>query len=320
MMIDYRPIPHTASVMVAGASGMVGSAIVRQLNKRGMANLFTPSSKEVDLTNQQATEAYLQQKRPDYLFIAAARVGGIAANSLYPAQFSRDNLAISVNLIHAAYTTGVQKLLYLGSSCIYPKFAPQPIPEEALLTGPLEPTNEPYALAKIAALRMCAFYRRQYGCNFISAMPTNLYGPGDNFHPENSHVLPALMRRFHLAALENAPVVTVWGTGRPLREFHYVDDLAEGLVWLMEHYSGEEHRNIGTGEEISIANLAHKIAGLVGYKGRIEFDSSKPDGTPRKVMDCSKIHAEGWQHTIGLDEGLRLTYDWFLQQESLRGA
>ncbi len=319
-MIDYRPIPHTASVMVAGASGMVGSAIVRQLNKRGMANLFTPSSKEVDLTNQQATEAYLQQKRPDYLFVAAARVGGIAANSLYPAQFIRDNLAISTNLIHAAYTTGVQKLLYLGSSCIYPKFAPQPIPEEALLTGPLEPTNEPYALAKIAALRMCAFYRRQYGCNFISAMPTNLYGPGDNFHPENSHVLPALMRRFHLAAQESAPVVTVWGTGRPLREFHYVDDLAEGLVWLMEHYSGEEHRNIGTGEEISIAGLAQKIAGLVGYKGRIEFDSSKPDGTPRKVMDCSKIHAEGWQHTIGLDEGLRLTYDWFLQQESLRGA
>ena len=318
-MISYQPIPLEAKIYIAGSGGMVGSAIVRQLRKRGFQNLLLRSSKELDLTNQAATLQFLKEEKPDYILIAAAKVGGILANSRYPADFAWSNLTIATNLIHAAHLIGVKKLLFLGSSCIYPKLAPQPMGEEELLGGKLEPTNEAYAIAKIAGMRLCAYYRQQYGNDFISAMPTNLFGRGDNFHPEKSHVLPGLLHRFHQAKLESAPEVVVWGSGTPLREFHYVDDLAEGLLWLMEHYSGEEHRNIGTGEEISIADLARLIARTVEYNGEIRFDHSKPDGTPRKLMDCSKINAEGWHHSIGLEEGLRLTYSWFLQQENLRG-
>ncbi len=315
------PIPPEAKIWVAGHNGMVGGAIVRKLRETGHDNLVLRSSKELDLTDQRATFDFLQSEKPEYAFIAAAKVGGIWANSQAPAEFGWINLAIATNAIHGAHLAGVRKLLYLGSSCIYPRLAPQPIHESDLLTGALEPTNEAYAVAKIAGLRLCAWYRRQYGDVFIAAMPTNLFGPGDNFHPEKSHVLPALIRKFHEAKLSGAPEVVVWGSGKPLREFHYVDDLADGLVWLMEHYSGEEHRNIGTGEEVSIAQLAKMVAETVGYSGRIVFDPSKPDGTPRKLMDCSKIHAEGWHHRIGLREGLEKTYAWFLEQKEsgLRG-
>lgn len=310
----------SAKIYVAGHRGMVGSAIVRKLQDEGFENIVTRSSKELNLTRQQEVEDFFAAEKPDFVFLAAARVGGIHANNTYPADFAYQNMMIQNNIIHAAYLNGVKKLLFLGSSCIYPKMASQPISEDALLTGSLEPTNEAYAIAKIAGLRMCSYYRRQYGADFISAMPTNLFGPNDNFDLENSHVLPALIRKFHEAKLSDAKEVVMWGTGTPLREFHYVDDLADGLFFLMENYSGEEHVNIGTGEEISIRDLALLIKDVVGFTGEIVQDTSKPDGTPRKVMDSSKLHSIGWKSKINLQEGVRMAYEWFLQNEdSIRG-
>jgi len=310
----------SAKIYVAGHRGMVGSAIVRKLQAEGFENILTRTSKELNLTRQQDVEDFFSTEKPDFVFLAAARVGGIHANNTYPADFAYQNMMIQNNIIHAAYLNGVKKLLFLGSSCIYPKLASQPISEDALLTGSLEPTNEAYAIAKIAGLRMCSYYRRQYGADFISAMPTNLFGPNDNFDLENSHVLPALIRKFHEAKLSGAKEVVMWGTGTPLREFHYVDDLADGLFFLMENYSGEEHVNIGTGDEISIRDLALLIKDVVGFTGEIVQDTSKPDGTPRKVMDSSKLHEMGWTSKINLQEGVRMAYEWFLQNEdSIRG-
>jgi GDP-L-fucose synthase len=310
-----------AKVFVAGHRGLVGSAIVRTLKHHGYDNLLLRSSRELDLRNQAEVESFFAQARPDYVFLAAAKVGGIQANNTYRAEFLYDNLMIEANVIHSAYRHGVRKLLFLGSSCIYPKLCPQPMKEEFLLTGFLEPTNEPYAIAKIAGLKLCENYYRQYGVNFISAMPTNLYGINDNFDLANSHVLPALMRKFHEAKISNAPTVTIWGTGTPLREFLYVDDLADALLFLMQHYDNNpQFINVGTGREVSIKELALTIKSVVGFDGDLVFDTSKPDGTPRKLMDVSRLNDLGWQAQTDLKSGIEKTYAWFMgSYDSIRG-
>lgn len=302
----------SSKIYVAGHRGMVGSAIYRKLVKEGFENIVTRTSKELDLRNQEAVETFFQEEKPDYVFLAAAKVGGIIANNTYRADFLFENLQIQNNVIHSAYKYGVKKLMFLGSSCIYPKFAPQPLKEDSLLTGTLEPTNEPYAIAKIAGIKMCEAYRAQYNCNFISVMPTNLYGINDNYHPQNSHVLPALIRRFHEAKLNNAEFVEIWGTGSPLREFMFSDDLADACFFLMQNYNESDFINIGTGHDISIKDLALLVKRIIGYEGELRFDTSKPDGTPRKLMDVSKLHALGWKHSIELAEGIELAYENFL--------
>ena len=307
-----------AKIYVAGHRGMVGSAIERRLRRAGFANLVLRTRQELDLTRQADVEAFFAQERPEYVFLAAALVGGIHANRTYPADFIYNNLAIQTNVIDAARRHGVRKLLFLGSSCIYPREAPQPIKEEYLLTGPLEKTNEWYAIAKIAGLKMVQAYRRQHGFNGISLMPTNLYGPGDNFDLATSHVLPALLRKFHDAAADKRPEVVVWGTGKPRREFLHVDDLADAAVFLMENYDSEEIINVGAGEDVSIAELASLIAEITGYEGRIVYDTSMPDGTPRKLLDISRLLSLGWKPSIGLREGIRMTYEWFLSHPEAR--
>ncbi|WP_447641643.1 MULTISPECIES: GDP-L-fucose synthase [Chitinophagaceae] len=304
-----------SKIYVAGHRGMVGGAIKRQLEKQGFTRIIGKYSSELDLRNQQAVFNFFEQEKPEYVFLAAAKVGGIMANNTYRAEFLYDNLMIEANIIEAAYRNGVTKLMFLGSSCIYPKLAPQPLNESALLTGPLEPTNEPYAIAKITGIKLCEAYRDQYGCNYISAMPTNLYGIGDNYHPENSHVLPALIRRFHEAKENGTSTVTIWGTGTPLREFLYADDLAEACLYLMQHYDGKELVNIGSGKELTIRKLAETIKEVTGYKGSIDFDQSKPDGTPRKLMDVSKLANLGWTYHTELEEGISLAYEDFLKYE-----
>jgi GDP-L-fucose synthase len=304
-----------AKIFVAGHRGLVGSALVRRLHAGGYDNLVLRTRAELDLTDQRAVLSFFEVERPEYVFLAAAKVGGIHANATYPAEFAYVNLQIQNNVVHAAWHSGVDKLLFLGSSCIYPKFAPQPMREDALLTGPLEPTNKPYAIAKIAGIVMCQSYHAQYGSRFLSVMPTNLYGPNDNYHPENAHVLPALLRRFHEAKVAGAPAVTVWGAGTPKREFLYADDCADACIFLMNEYEESDIVNVGSGEEVSIAELAHSIKEAVGYRGAIEFDTSKPDGTPRKLLDCGKIHALGWHHATGLREGISAAYRDFLSRE-----
>ncbi len=299
-------------VFVAGHRGMVGGAIVRRLDREG-CEVLTATRQELDLTRQLAVDAWMTRHQPDAVFVAAARVGGIHANDTYPADFLYDNLMIEANLIRAAFDNRVEKLLFLGSSCIYPREAPQPMPENALLTGPLEPTNEWYAIAKIAGIKLCQAYRRQHGADFISAMPTNLYGPGDNFHPQNSHVPAALLRRFHEAKRDGLDSVTVWGTGTPLREFLHVDDMADACVFLMKTYSDMGHVNVGSGQETSIADFARAVAEAVGFQGRLDFDTSRPDGMPRKLMDSSRLLAMGWAPRIPLREGLAGAYRWFLE-------
>lgn len=304
-----------ARIYVAGHRGMVGSAIVRKLEHEGHTNLLLKTSAELDLRNQQAVDSFFEDNRPEYVFLAAAKVGGIHANNVYRAEFLYDNLMIEANIIHAAYKHGVKKLLFLGSSCIYPKLAPQPLQEESLLTGALEPTNEPYAIAKIAGIKLCEAYRDQYGCNFISAMPTNLYGPNDNYDLNNSHVLPALIRKFHTAKMNGEAEVEVWGTGSPLREFLHVDDLAEGCYHLMLHYNEKLFVNIGTGEDLTIKALAELVRDIVGFSGQIRWNTEKPDGTPRKLMDVSRIHRFGWKHRIDLRNGIAAVYQEFQQYE-----
>ena len=298
-------------IYVAGHRGMVGSAIVRRLMAGG-CDVITAGHEQVDLQRQEQTERFLTATKPDVVVVAAAKVGGIHANHAYPAEFIANNLAIALNVIHGSYMAGVKKLLFLGSSCVYPKFARQPIGEEELLTGPLEPTNEWYAIAKIAGIKLCQAFRRQYGADFISLMPTNLYGPGDNYHPDHSHVLPALIRRVHEAKHEAAPTVTVWGTGTPRREFLFVDDLADACVFVLEHYTGESHLNVGSGEEVTIADAAKLIAEMIDYRGKLVFDTSRPDGTPRKLLDSSKLIKMGWRARTSLREGLMLTYSEFI--------
>ncbi len=305
-----------AKIYIAGHRGMVGSAIWRKLEDSGYTGLIGRTSAELDLRDQQAVTTFFEQEKPDYVFLAAAKVGGIIANNTYRADFLYENLAIQNNVIHQAYVQGVKKLMFLGSSCIYPKLAPQPLKEEYLLTGLLEPTNEPYAIAKIAGIKLCEAYRAQYNCNFISVMPTNLYGYNDNYHPQNSHVLPALIRRFHEAKVSGAPEVIIWGSGSPLREFLFADDLAEACLFLMENYHEPELINIGTGSDLSIRDLALLIRDIVGYTGDLKFDSTKPDGTPRKLMDVNKLHNLGWRHTIELPEGIALAYGDFLMKEN----
>ncbi len=304
-----------AKIYVAGHRGMVGSAIVRALKKAGYTNIIMRTSKELDLRRQDAVEEFFKTEKPDYVFLAAAKVGGIMANSKYPADFMYDNMVLEMNVIHSAYQNNVKKLLFLGSSCIYPRLAPQPMPESCLLTSALEQTNEAYALAKISGLKYCEYLNRQCGTDYISVMPTNLYGPNDNYHPENSHVLPALIRRFHEAKINNAETVTIWGTGKPYREFLYVDDLAEACVFLMNNYSGSETVNIGTGKEVTIKELALLIKEVVGFKGELVFDETKPDGTPRKLLDVSKLTGLGWHYTTELKDGIAKTYDDFLHTE-----
>jgi len=304
----------TSKIYIAGHKGMVGSAIFRKLHKEGFDNIITRNSAELDLRDQRAVTEFFANEKPDYVFLAAAKVGGIIANNTYRADFLYENLQIQNNIIHSSYVNGVKKLLFLGSSCIYPKLAPQPLKEEYLLTGLLEPTNEPYAIAKIAGIKMCDAYRDQYGCNYISVMPTNLYGYNDNYHPQNSHVLPALIRRFHEAKEQGLPDVTIWGTGSPMREFLFADDLAEACYYLMQNYDEPGLVNIGTGEDISIKDLAFLIKRIIGYKGEIKFDTTKPDGTPRKLMDVSKLHNKGWKHTIELEEGIKLAYQDFISK------
>jgi len=301
-------------IYVAGHTGLVGSAIVRSLRKHGFNDIIHRDITELDLRNQKAVNDFFASEKPDYVILAAAKVGGIHANNTYPAEFIYDNMMIEFNVIHAAYLNQVKKLLFLGSSCIYPKMAPQPIREEFLLTGALEPTNEAYAIAKISGLELCKFYRRQYGCDFISAMPTNLYGINDNFDLNSSHVLPAMIRKFHEAKIENMPEVVLWGTGKPLREFLYVDDLADALVHLMQHYSEEIHVNIGTGEDLSINELALTVKSVVGYEGKMVYDTTRPDGTPRKLLDVSRLHASGWKHKTTLKEGIEKVYQWYLNK------
>ncbi|MDB5001261.1 MAG: GDP-fucose synthetase [Mucilaginibacter sp.] len=303
-------------IYIAGHRGMVGSAIKRKLEREGFTNLVLKSSSELDLRDQQKVTDFFAKEKPDYVFLAAAKVGGIVANDTYRADFLFDNLQIQNNVIHSSYLNGVKKLMFLGSSCIYPKLAPQPLKEDYLLTGLLEPTNEPYAIAKIAGIKMCDAYRAQYNCNFIAVMPTNLYGLNDNYHPQNSHVLPALIRRFHEAKKDNKPSVTIWGTGTPKREFLFADDLAEACFYLMQNYNQEGLINIGTGEDISIKDLAYMIKRIIGFEGEILFDTSKPDGTPRKLMDVSKLHEQGWKHKIELEEGIKLSYMNFLEISS----
>lgn len=302
-----------SKIFVAGHRGLVGSSIVRALRSRGYDNLILKSSGELDLRDGAAVRDFFKRERPDYVFLAAARVGGILANSTYPAQFIYDNLMIQTNVIHAAYLYPVKKLLFLGSSCIYPKFALQPMQEEHLLTGSLEPTNEPYAVAKIAGIKMCQAYNTQYGTRFISVMPTNLYGPNDNFDLETSHVLPALIRKFHEAKENNRLLVTVWGSGSPRREFLHVDDLADACLYLMDKYDGNEHINIGTGKDIQISELADLIKKIVGYRGDIVYDKTKPDGTPRKLLDVTRINNLGWRSKISLEEGIKNTYNWYIE-------
>ena len=301
----------TAKVYVAGHRGMVGSAIVRALEAAGFGNIVTRTSAELDLRDQAAVNALFADEKPDYVFLAAARVGGILANDSYPADFIYDNLVIETNIIHAAYAQQVKKLLFLGSTCIYPKLAPQPLKENYLLTGPLEPTNEWYAVAKIAGIKLCQAYRRQHGCDFISAMPTNLYGPGDNYDLEKSHVIPAMLRKMHEAKVTGESRVTLWGTGTPRREFLHVDDLADALSFLMQHYSDESHVNVGVGHDLTIRALAETVASVVGFAGELVFDAGKPDGTPRKLVDTSLINGLGWQARIPLEEGLEAAYHWF---------
>jgi len=301
-----------AKIYIAGHRGMVGSAIYRKLEKEGFTNFITRTSDKLDLRDQLQVASFFEQEKPDYVFLAAAKVGGISANNTYRAEFIYDNLQIQNNVIHNSYLNGVKKLMFLGSSCIYPKMAPQPLKEEYLLGSPLEHTNEPYAIAKIAGIKMCDAYRAQYGCNFISVMPTNLYGYNDNYHPQDSHVMPALIRRFHEAKQENAPSVTIWGTGIPKREFLFADDLAEACYYLMQNYDEPGIVNIGTGKDISVKDLAMLIKKITGYKGEINFDASKPDGTPRKLLDVTKIHNKGWKHIVELEEGIKLTYRDFL--------
>lgn len=304
-------------VYIAGHRGMVGSAIKRKLEKEGFTNFVVRTSSELDLRDQQKVAEFFEQERPDYVFLAAAKVGGIIANNTYRAEFLYDNLQIQNNIIHSSYLNGVKKLMFLGSSCIYPKMAPQPLKEDQLLTGLLEETNEPYAIAKIAGIKMCDAYRAQYGCNYISVMPTNLYGYNDNYHPQNSHVLPALIRRFHEAKENGTPSVTIWGTGSPKREFLFADDLAAACYYLMQNYDEPGLVNVGTGEDLSIKELAELVKQVVGYEGEIDFDTTKPDGTPRKLMDVSKLHATGWKHTIELPEGIKLAYHDFLSAETV---
>ncbi|EEF38575.1 putative GDP-L-fucose synthase 2 [Ricinus communis] len=303
----------SSKIFVAGHRGLVGSAIVRKLHSLGFTNLVLRTHSELDLTRQSDVDSFFAVEKPKFVILAAAKVGGIHANNTYPADFIAVNLQIQTNVIDSSYRHGVKKLLFLGSSCIYPKLAPQPIPENALLTGPLEPTNEWYAVAKIAGIKMCQAYRIQYNWDAISGMPTNLYGPNDNFHPENSHVLPALMRRFHEAKANGAKEVVVWGTGSPLREFLHVDDLADAVVFLMERYSGIEHVNVGSGKEVTIKELAEQMREVVGFQGQLVWDSSKPDGTPRKLMDSSKLLGLGWSPKVSLKDGLVDTYKWYLE-------
>ena len=304
-----------AKIYVAGHHGMVGSAIVRRLEKEGYHNLILRTSRYLDLRRQDQVEKFFEEERPEYVFLAAAKVGGIIANSKHPADFMYDNMILEMNVIHSAFANRVKKLMFLGSSCIYPRLAPQPMPESCLLTSSLEQTNEAYALAKISGLKYCEYLNRQYKTDYISVMPTNLYGPNDNYHPEHSHVLPALIRRFHEAKLENRPEVVIWGTGAPLREFLYVDDLADACLFLMNHYSGDETVNLGTGKELSIAQLAELVKQAVGYEGRITFDPSRPDGTPRKLLDVSKLTSLGWTYKTELEEGIALAYEDFLHSE-----
>lgn len=304
-----------AKVYVAGHQGLVGSAILRKLTSEGYSNIVTRSFQELDLRDQTAVNEFFKKEQPEYVFLAAAKVGGILANNTYPVDFLRDNLLIQTNVIDAAYRYGSRKLLFLGSSCIYPKFAPQPIKEEYLLTGELEPTNEPYAIAKIAGIKLCQAYNRQYGTNFISVMPTNLYGPGDNFDLETSHVIPALIRKFHESKIKGKDQVVVWGSGKPFREFLHVDDLADACLFLMSNYNSSEIINIGTGKDLSIAELAYLIKDIVGYDGNIIFDTSKPDGTPRKLLDVSKLFNMGWKPKISLEEGIRSTYSWYQEHQ-----
>ncbi|PKK36289.1 GDP-fucose synthetase [Siphonobacter sp. SORGH_AS_0500] len=307
-----------AKIYIAGHRGMVGSAIHRKLQQEGFTNFALRSSKELDLRDQAEVQAFFEEERPDYVFLAAAKVGGIVANNTYRADFLYENLMIQNNVIHSAHLTDVKKLMFLGSSCIYPKLAPQPLKEEYLLTGFLESTNEPYAIAKIAGIKMCESYRRQYGKNFISVMPTNLYGPNDNYDLQNSHVLPALIRKFHEAKANGSPSVEVWGTGSPLREFLHADDLAEACYFLMQEYDGEEFVNVGTGVDLSIKALAELVKETVGYEGELVWNTSKPDGTPRKLMDVSRLHGLGWKHKIELPEGIRQVYEKFKEREDIR--
>jgi GDP-L-fucose synthase len=305
------------SVYVAGAGGLVGSAIVRRLQDENFEKIIAPRRSDLDLTSQSAVRAFFRDQRPHFVIVAAAKVGGILANNTQPADFIRDNLAIALNVIDSAHEHGVEKLLFLSSSCVYPKFAPQPMREEYLLTGELEPTNEPYAVAKIAGMKLCESYRRQFGSQFFSVLPTNLYGPNDNFDLHSSHVLPALIRKFHEARVNGAPSVTIWGTGAPRREFMHVDDLADACVHLLREYHAPEPLNIGVGDDISISDLARLIAGVVGYDGKIEYDTTKPDGTPRKLLDVSRLHSLGWRARIGLREGIQSTYDWYRENAGI---
>ncbi|HHD2408602.1 TPA: GDP-L-fucose synthase family protein [Clostridium perfringens] len=302
-----------SKIYVAGHRGLVGSAIVRNLEEKGFNNIICRTHKELDLTNQNEVRKFFEEERPEYVFLAAAKVGGIHANNTYPADFIYENLMIQNNVIKAAHDFEVKKLLFLGSTCIYPKMAPQPIKEDYLLTGSLEETNEAYAVAKIAGLEMCKFFKRQYGDNFISCMPTNLYGPNDNFDLKNSHVLPALIRKFHEAKVNNSEVVEVWGTGKPLREFLYVDDMADACVFLMENYDGEQHVNIGTGVEVSIRELAETVKKVVGFEGELVFNTDMPDGTPRKLTTVDKLNGLGWKHKVDLENGIKMAYEWFLE-------
>ncbi|HEY8920154.1 MAG TPA: GDP-L-fucose synthase [Chitinophaga sp.] len=310
----------TDKIYIAGHRGMVGGAIKRRLETLGYQNIITRTSAELDLRNQAAVNEFFATEKPDFIFLAAAKVGGIHANNTYRAEFLYDNLIMEANIIHAAYQQQATKLMFLGSSCIYPKLAPQPLQESSLLTGPLEYTNEPYAIAKIAGIKLCESYRDQYGCNFISVMPTNLYGVGDNYHPENSHVLPALIRKFHEAKESKAANVTIWGTGTPKREFLYADDLADACVYLMLHYDGKELVNIGTGEDLTIRELAETVKEVVGFEGELVFDTAMPDGTPRKLMDVAKLHSLGWQHSTGLKDGIEMAYADYLKKKQTQLA
>ena len=303
-----------AKIYVAGHNGMVGSAVCRALNNAGYTNIVNRSSKELDLRNQAAVAHFFETEKPDYVFLAAAKVGGIVANNTYRAEFLHDNLCIQNNIIHQSYLNGVKKLMFFGSSCIYPKLAPQPLKEDYLLTGLLEPTNEPYAIAKIAGIKMCEAYRDQYQCNYISVMPTNLYGYNDNYHPENSHVLPALIRKFHEAKVKQQTEVEIWGSGTPLREFMFADDLASAALFLMQHYNEKQFVNIGVGHDISIKDLAYLVKEVIGYQGELVFNTSKPDGTPRKLMDVSLLHSLGWKHQVELKEGIAMAYQDFLSK------
>jgi len=314
-MISKKILNKDSKIYVAGHRGMVGSAIVRKLNSEGYNNIIIRTSKELNLKRQSDVENFFAEENPEYVFLAAAKVGGIVANNTYPADFLYDNIIIEMNVIKSAFDNKVKKLVFLGSSCIYPRMAPQPIREDSLLTGALEPTNEAYALAKISGLKFCEYLNRQYGTDYISVMPTNLYGPNDNYHSENSHVIPGLIRRFHEAKISGTKEVIVWGTGKALREFLYVDDLADACVYLMNTYSDNETVNIGTGKEISIAQLAEVIKNVIGYEGTITFDTTKPDGTPRKLLDLSKLNKLGWNYKTEIEEGLKKSYDDFLSNE-----